>query len=216
MFRTIIILICLSFSFIQQANCQFEVGIKGGYTKAWPDYGDIELPANAETDLNGFNLGILISGPIANDFGFSINPSFVQKGAACEPGWQPDFTGDSEVHLSYFELPLTINRRFTFKNFDIIPNLGYSLSYLSSASFHQEINATTTNVTDVPVGGDTPDSFNQIDHGFYSGLRIDKTLVANYFIFLDSSYFHGLKDYDKQNTSKNRNLNFSLGIGYRI
>ena len=49
----------LSFLFAYQLQAQFSLGIKGGYTNAWAEYGDIGLPEDAKIDVDGFNLSAL-------------------------------------------------------------------------------------------------------------------------------------------------------------
>lgn len=219
MTKSTIFIALFFFTFLNQSNCQIEIGLKGGFTNSWPGYGDLELPDDAQTNVSGYNLSIFISRSTNNNLGFSFQPAFIKRGAACFPGWQPVFEGDSKVFLNYFELPIFINKKFKFRSTSIVTSFGYGLSFLNSASVHQEQlfeSGTRTVVSNIEVGNDSQDSFNRLDHGFYISIRFDRQIQQNHFIFLESTYYLGMKDYDKVNTSKNRNLNFNIGFGYNI
>ena len=215
---TIFTLIWIS---LQISHGQITFGVKGGYTNSWPGYGDIELPADAQTHISGHNLSAFLSVPIFENYGITFNPGYVKRGAACFPGWQPVFAGDSKVLLNYFELPLLIEKQFSLgsTNVELVSGLGYGLSILSSASVHQDQvfqNGINTIVSPISIGKNSNDIFNRIDHGLYLNLKVIYNLFTNHFIFIDSSYYHGLKDYDKENVSKNRSLNINFGFGYRL
>ena len=200
-------------------NSQIELGIKGGYTNAWPDYGDLVLPEGAGTSINGFNISVFVGKYFENRVGLSINPGFVKRGAACIPGWQPSFDGDAKVFLNYFELPIMIHKKIELGVLDLTmtPGLGYGLSYLSSARIQEEITISgQTEIYEFPVGiGDEfSDTYLRYDHGFHLNLRLNKKLPANHSIFFESSYYYGMTDYDPFNPSRNRSLNFNLGFGY--
>lgn len=219
MTKTTIFIGLFLITFLYQSNCQTEIGLKGGFTNSWPGYGDLELPDNAQTNVSGYNLSLFVGMSINDKLGFSFQPAFIKRGAACFPGWQPVFEGDSKVFLNYFELPIFINKKFKFKSTTIVPSFGYGLSFLNSASVHQEqllASGTRTIVSSIEVGNDSEESFNRLDHGFYFSIRIDQQILQNHFIFFESAHYLGMKDYDKLNTSKNRNMNFNIGFGYII
>lgn len=201
-------------------NCQVELGVKGGFTHSWPGYGDLELPEDAQTSVSGYNISLFVSKTLSNQVGVSFQPTYVKKGAACFPGWQPTFAGDSKVFLNYLEFPFLVNRKVKTGLLTITPSVGYGFSVLQSASLHIDQirgdNTIITSVSPIVVGEDSDDSFNKIDHGFYLSLRFDRQLMQNHFVFFESAYYHGMKDYDKVDTSKTRNLNFNFGFGYFI
>lgn len=214
-----LLLIILFASIFQQGICQLEFGLKSGYANSWPGYGDIELPQNAETHVNGFNVSFFVGASFKNGFGLSTFPGFTKRGAACFPGWQPVFVGDSKVYLEYFEFPFLVHKKLSLKLFSIVPGFGYGFSLLNSASLQTEqefADGIRTVVSEIQVGNDSSRSFNRFDHGFYLNIRLEKKLMEYHFIFFDSSLFYGLKDYDKINTSKNRTLSLNLGFGYSV
>jgi hypothetical protein len=98
------------FGFLFIANLhltsQSYIGMKGGFTNAWPDYGDAILPENAQTSVNGFNFTLMYYHSISKHFQIGLEPGYTQRGAACFPGWQPLFLGDTKVNLNYAELPV--------------------------------------------------------------------------------------------------------------
>ena len=56
MLKNILVLfLCLGTS---QLIAQISLGVKGGHTIAWPDYGDIQLPEDADTKVSGFNASL--------------------------------------------------------------------------------------------------------------------------------------------------------------
>jgi len=211
---------CILFGF-NPCFSQIEFGIKGGFTKSWPGYGEIELPEDAETSVNGYNISFLFGVPFNSRFGLIISPGFAKKGAACFPGWQPDFIGDSNVYLNYIELPVMLSRKFELQNgkFKIAPSIGYGFSVLNSASSHQDLSfpdGTNVVVRNIEIGDDSTRSLERFDHGFYASIRFNRLILQNHFVFIESTYYHGMKDYDKLNTSKNRNVNLNFGFGYTI
>jgi len=229
MTKTTIIIGLFLITFLYQSNCQTEIGFKGGFTNSWPGDGDLELLSNPKTDVSGYNLSLFVGIPINDKLGFSFQPAFIKRGAANLLVFkretdsflvlQPVFEGYSKVFLNYFELPIFINKKFKFKSTNIVPSFGYGLSFLNSASVHQEqISASVprTIVSNIDVGNDSEASLNRLDHGFNLSIRIDQQILQNYFIFFESAYYLGMTDYDKLNTLKNRNVNFNFGFGYII
>jgi len=212
-----IIIIILFFSLNSKA--QITIGLKGGYTNTWPGFGDVELPENAVTDISSFNLSILVEKEIGKGLAFNFGPGYIKRGAACFPGWQPVFEGDSKVYLDYIEFPFSIVKNLYLDKLklNVVPGIGFGVSYLYSAASHQELIGQTDlliSVSDISIGEESSDSFNRYDSGFYYSLRLEKGLFSHHSIFIESVYYRGIKDYDKVNVSKNRNLNINFGFAY--
>ena len=170
---------------------QLELGLKGGFTKSWPGYGDVELPEGAQTDVNGYNISIFTGLEISNGFGVNFNPGFTRRGAACFPGWQPQFNGDSRVFLNYFDLPVMIFKRVDLKFIEIIPSVGYGINILKSAFLHQDLQAgegVIVSVEELDVGSSAVNSYNRYDHGFHLNLKIQRNLFKHHFIFIEMYY----------------------------
>jgi len=218
--RTIkFIFLFVSFNlFLFQLSAQSSFGFKGGYTDAWPDYGDVELPENAETHVKGFNFSILYAYQISNNFKVGIEPGFVQRGAACFPGWQPDFVGDTKVFLNYLEAPLMLSGQVAIPktNFNVFGKIGFGASYLLSAK--EEISPAAN--IEFPVERRKLDLENEplrrFDYGAYSSLGFAYSLNSIFELFLESTFYYGLPNFEENNTGKNRSLSFNLGFNYKF
>ncbi len=189
-------------------------GIKGGYTNAWPDYGQTVLPDNAQTDVNGLNFSLLYYKPLNKHFHIGIEPGFIQRGAACFPGWQPVFVGDTKVKLNYVELPImaSFNVPLSKTNFGIYAKLGYGAAFLLSAMQELiDLNSKAAPIRSrIDLGADDSRLI-RIDHGLHSSLGIAYTIGNNHKLILESNFYYGLSNYDKINVAKNRSLNVSVG-----
>lgn len=177
------------------------------------------MPDDAKTDVNGFNLSFFMGYQAFDNMVIGVSPAFVRRGAACFPGWQPVFEGDSRVFLNYIDIPLMISRKFDLKLVKLVTSIGYGVNILTSASVHQDFivhGDKRIDVREIEVGTKSDDSFRRFDQGFHFGVRLDRNVMENHFIFFETAYYLGLMDYGKKNTSKNRNLNFNVGIGYNI
>ena len=73
-----IILTTLFVIFIQSISfSQFSIGAKTGYTTSWPDYGDIELPVDAQTDVKGYNINVIFQFVITNNISLGLEPGYM-------------------------------------------------------------------------------------------------------------------------------------------
>ncbi|MEO0897012.1 MAG: outer membrane beta-barrel protein [Bacteroidota bacterium] len=95
-----------------ESLAQLRIGIKGGYSRVWQDYGpDVNLPEDARTHLHRSNLGLIIEKDLGSMFNLSLEPGLAQRGAACIPGFI-DFIGDAELRVDYVEVPLMVSSEF--------------------------------------------------------------------------------------------------------
>ena len=203
---------------VNQASAQYTVGIKGGYTVAWPDYGDVQLPENAETQVNGLNGSLLIYYRAHDHIHVGFEPGYINRGAACVPGWQPIFVGDTKLLLNYVELPLMIsgNHSLIDNRLEVFGKLGYGLSMITTA-FQEQIPQNT----EIPPSRDRLDvddpssSLNRFDHGLYGGIGVAYNFDV-YQVFVETNYYHGMKDVDKSTTSKIRSMNLSVGCAIKL
>lgn len=203
-----------------QLNAQHSIGIKGGYTDAWPAYGDLLLPDNAETHVSGFNISVQYLKNLGNNFSLDIAPGFIRRGAACLPGWEPVFNGDSKNKLHYLELPIALRK--TVPVFNDKTNLfisgGYGLSRLMKATIQFPADASGENFEEnnIEIGNNPDARYKRYDHGAYFNLGFSYNILEHHTLFIESAYYHGMTDYDKFNVGKNRNLNFNLGYSFRL
>lgn len=203
-----------------QANAQLSFGVKGGYTNAWANYGDVVLPEDAQIDIKGFNVSLLGYWKVNNWLQLGTEPGFVRRGAACFPGslgWGtiPLFEADTKVYLNYAELPLMTNFHLDLgqTNCTVFAKAGYGVSFLASA-FTEVISntsGTTThndlNLTEAPL--------NRLDHGIYSGLGFGYHFNQHQ-IFITANYYTGFMDSEQFNFTKNRSLDLSLGYAFSL
>ncbi|MEM9917494.1 MAG: outer membrane beta-barrel protein [Bacteroidota bacterium] len=215
--RSIYYCLLLAFCSVYQLNAQMSLGVKGGYTKAWEDYGDVELPEDAEIHVEGFNVSLTAFWKFNRYLSVGVEPGFVQRGAACVPGWMPIFEGDTKFFLNYVEMPLMAMGHLPLfgDRLELFAKGGYGLSYLASATREETIfNGENPQVTrtKMELGGENS-ILNRWDQGIYTGLGVACKIGPGQ-VTLEGNYFHGLKDADKTNTSENRSI--SWNIGYRI
>lgn len=192
---------------------QFSIGIKGGASNAWEYYGDVDLPDGAEIDVNGFYISILSYYRFSKHISIGIEPGYVQRGAACVPGWNP-FVGDTKFMLNYIEAPLFLKANTTlFKDkISLFGKLGMGGSYLQSGI--EIIESAFPEIPDLRTKIDYEgrfESLNAFDYGAYGGAGIGFNFGDTQ-LFLEGNYYHALMDFDSNNTSQNRSLQLGLGL----
>ena len=198
-----------------QVNAQITVGIKSGYTRAWEKY-DVEVPEDAEIHVKGFNIAALAYLKLNNFLSIGIEPGYVERGAACIPGWDggidPGFDGDTELFLKYAELPFMLQGNLPlFKGkLEAFGKAGYGLAYMTAAYERtvdlDGINPPVRNKLDLSNNV----RLNRFDHGFHGTVGMGYKL-GNGQIFIETAYFGSFSHADRANFSRNRNLNFNLG-----
>ena len=202
-----------TFLFSYQVEAQISIGIKGGYSNAWEYYGDVDLPDDAQIDVDGYYFSLLSYLKLNKHLDIGVEPSFVQRGAACIPGFDP-FLGDTEFQLNYIEIPLMLRGNICFLNdkLEAFGKIGYGASMVQKG-----IGQTTFIGSEDPpiiteIDFSNPlSSLNRFDHGLYGGLGLGVNLGNNQ-LFLEGNYYNAFRDFDSNNTSKNRSL--QLGIGF--
>lgn len=202
-----------------QLSSQISVGLRGGYTKAWPDYGDTVLPEDAETDVEGYNFSFMIYTKVSPTVSLGVEPGIVQRGAACFPGWQPIFLGDTKVNVSMLEFPLLVRKEISMPKtkISIGGKIGYGLSYAVSGK--ETITPLEPNPQPIISDLDLNDPELMIkrwDHGIYSGLEARYQITNKHCLVLESNFYLGMHNIDKINYTKNRSLGFSLGYVYTL
>jgi len=205
------LLICLFLS--TNLEAQISIGVKGGYSNAWEDYGDVELPDDAQIDVNGYYFSILSYLRINKHLDIGLEPGFVQRGAACVPGFNI-FEGDTEFQLNYIELPLMIRGNISFakEKIEVFGKVGYGGAMVQKGTEKLTIFGSDEPPTETKIDFENEfSSLNKFDHGAYGGFGIGFNFGKNQ-LFLEGNYYHGLKDFDNNNTSKNRSLQLGLGF----
>lgn len=207
---------------ICEIQAQISFGIKTGYTRARQDYGNITLPENAEVHVEGFHIATSSYFQFHKYFRVGLEPGYVERGAACFPGWggRPEFVGDTKLLLKYVELPIMISGVLPlFKNkLEASAKIGYGLSFIVKGFQEEEQSdfpGTEVSTTKTKINFNEFPNLNRWDNGVYGGLGLGYNFGRSQ-LFLEFDYYWGLKNVDKENTSKNRVYDLSLGYMFRL
>lgn len=212
---TLFLLTLLSGLYLTPLSAQFSIGLKSGLTRAWEDYGDTDLPDDAVIHVNGYHISGLAYYHFNNRWQLGIEPGFVQRGAACVPGFGI-FDRDTRLLLNYVELPLKIAyaQPLIKDRVALSGRFGFGTALITTA--YQEVIDLSGNTpperTRLPADGS---AVRQWDHGLHGGLGLGYNLGRNQ-LFLSGDYYYGLRDVDPSFASQNRNLNFALGYLIRL
>lgn len=198
-------------------DAQLSIGLKAGYSNAWEEYGDIDLPADAEIDVRGFYISALAYYKLSKHISIGIEPGYVQRGAACVPGWL-EFTMDTQFKLNYLELPVFVRADKSFLNdkFVLFAKVGFGGSYLQRGTEVIEttiiglIPETVVERNKIDFKGEYA-SLNQFDYGLYGAFGLAYN-IGNNQLFVEGTYYNALIDFDNENTSKNRSIQIGLGV----
>ncbi len=207
-------LFILIFCFISiTAEAQLSFGIRAAYVKSWMEYGDAYVPAGAIIHVKRFQVSAILEHPLNQHFSIGVEPGFTQRGAACFPGWNT-FVGDTKLLLNYAELPVMMSAKIPVMNnrFELFGKGGFGVSRVITAYRHITNAGTGYPPENTKLDLDNS-NLRKWDYGFYGGLGLGYKIGENR-LFLDVNYYHGLKDVDKLNTSKNRSLQY--GFGYTM
>tara|TARA_R110001592_G_scaffold40359_3_gene132592 strand:+ start:4073 stop:4741 length:669 start_codon:yes stop_codon:yes gene_type:complete len=200
-------------------QAQITVGLKTGYTQAWEDYGDVNLPDDAIIHVNRFNVTTMGYYRLTPHFSLGIEPGFVKRGAACVPGWwgdTPGFSGDTQLTLNYVEMPLMLaaNVPFWSQKLEFKAKLGYGLAYMVSANEKRVDLETNEELFKGKVDFDRR-NLNRWDNGVYLGIGFGYQ-IGKGSLLLESTYFRSPKNADESNASKNRSVNINLGYAFLL
>ena len=211
----VFLLLCCLMTF--QIQAQITIGVKGGYTNAWENYGDVRdlLPEDAEINIDGFNVSLIAQYQIGNRFNIGLEPGLTRRGAACFPGWNlvspsPIFQ-DNDWNLSYVELPViaSYSQPIIKNSLDVVGKLGGGIAYLVKGT---EIwNSDSSEPSSRPI----TDEVNRWDYGIHTGVDIRKHL-GKHQIVLGTDVYVAFKDVDQFITSKNRSIDINLGYLYTL
>ena len=104
-------------------------------------YGDIALPDDAQTHINSYHVSVLMGYKLGKYIQIGLEPGYVRRGAACEPGalfsvpGNVNFQGDSKLFAGYLETPLVISGHLPLfqGKLELICKGGYGPALLVSA-----------------------------------------------------------------------------------
>ncbi|MBX2877398.1 MAG: PorT family protein [Saprospiraceae bacterium] len=192
-------------------QAQWLLGLKSGIAKSWEDYGDVTTPDGASIHINGFQLSAMAYYKISSNFWVGAEPGWVERGAACEPGFII-FNEDTKLFLNYLEVPVMAATQLPIYKQQIFlrAKAGFGAAYIASAFREiQDLNnvePTTRN----RLTFDGEGAMNRWDYGLHGGLALSYA-IRQHEILLDGNYYYGLPDVDAFVTSRNRTLNVSIG-----
>jgi len=189
-------------------------GIYVGYSDASQKYEDwVLIPDGADTSIDALNAGFFFDHWVSNRFYLESRLGFAKRGAACEPGFFLDpidtnFRGDTDLEINYAETSLRMNYRSKITR---LINLDFGLGYgVSSAFSARTINpAANPPVVIQNIGQD--ERISRIDHGLHSSLKLGFNF-QRVSLFSSVESYHGFKDADSSNTSKNRVISLNFGV----
>lgn len=194
-----------------QLSAQFYAGVKSGYTKAWQDYGNTRLPADAKTHNHSYHLSTVFNYQVNTWLGLRAEPGYVRRGAACEPGFI-NFNSDTKLSVHYVNIPIG----FVFLSPTFLNRFRF---YSKIAASMSSVLSGTRKIMSLPNGDlltkeklnfDPEERYNQIVIGFQGGLGANFAL-GEHQIFVESVCYHGMLDVDSWNTSNNKTLQISVG-----
>ncbi len=203
------------------AKAQFSIGVKGGYTRAWEDYGEnrVLLPEDAKIHVHRFNLSLSVYRQLGKHWQIGLEPGYAGRGAACVPGWEfyqpvPVFRGDTRFRLNYLEMPLMFRFEQSFGGGKVyaFASAGYGFSYLISG-FREVVDLDTgAKVSTVDIA----EELTRWEHGPYGSLGFGFPVKEHIRCFLAATYYRGLVNVDPFNPSQARALNVDLGFAFSL
>lgn len=127
-FLTLVSLLTLTTTY-----AQLSVGVLSGYNRSQTQY-DVEVPEDAHTHIHSYHVSGWLSATLGNRTRLNTELGFIQRGAACMPGWV-NFNQDSELRLQYGQLAVNLSYDLLrWNRLTIAPYLGAGGSYLLSAN----------------------------------------------------------------------------------
>ncbi len=197
---------------LYQLNAQVSLGLKSSFVKAWEEYGDVGLPDDAEIHVNRFNFSALAYYKINDFVEVGIEPGFMQKGAACEPGFII-FEGDAKLFLNYAEAPLLlrINSPIIGNTITVFGKIGAGASRLLTAYREVEVFGDPNSVVRTQLDLNAENGMNKWDYGLHGALGFSVN-IGNHELFAETNIYRGLTDVDPENRSENRTLQFGIGF----
>ena len=204
----------LMIAFTFQAQGQLSIAIKGGYTEAWEEYGDIGLPDNAPIQVFRWNASAMVYYDLNKHLSVGVEPGYVQRGAACYPGFVV-WNGDTRFLLDYVELPIMFQAKLPlFKDrMELFGKVGAGASMMVRAQRETIFFDSRQPPDKIPMQIGNGTNLRRWDAGAYTGAGIGVNLGPGQ-VFFEADFYYGFISAEKFNQSQNRSYN--LGIGYRI
>lgn len=214
--KKIIYCFLLAGLFANSLSAQVTLGVKSFYNTAWQQYSEDLLILRQDVYIHNFGGGLTFQYAIDEHLSIGIEPGFVQRGAACLPGFNLPIGGiEATLVGSYIEAPLTLEGHlFAWQErvqFFAKAGAGYSYmigGYRQIDFQNPEVPAERTN-----LDFSQEPNLNRFDFGFYGSGGFGVKAGPGY-ITAECRYYHGMPNVDKNQESRNRAI--SYGLGYRV
>ncbi|MEM9987096.1 MAG: hypothetical protein AAF804_18535 [Bacteroidota bacterium] len=208
-------LLVLLLSCTQILPAQWSLGLRSGYVRAWQDYGDFVPPEDAQIHVHRWRINAQIYRQLSPYISVGVEPGWVQRGAACLPGFLVPFPGDLRLNVRYLELPLMLRAQWPIGPLSIRGQVGYSTSVAVQAT-SQRVSLTGETPDDPPV----PMQIGRLgvrrwDPGLYGSLGL-AWRHGRQELSLTSHYYHGLRHAVAIEESQNRGLSVEFGYAFLL
>jgi len=213
-----LVLVLAAFHCFASANAQISLGVSATFGETWQDYGDDFNRPGTDFKLSSFRYSLSAYYTIGSFLEIGLEPAYVRRGAACEPGfvWQNPFViEDATFEGNYIEVPLMLQGKFNIfsEKLFVMPKVGGGPAYLVNAYRSVKfINPERSNER-WKVDFEEESNIERLDFGIHAGLAIGYQ-VGPGILQAEARYYNGLKDTSSLLTSLNRSLHF--GLGYSI
>lgn len=206
-----------------QLSAQLTAGLKVQSGKSWQDY----TFAEGVPPIDGYNQRITHQGISAElfyqlqnpRFQLGIAPGFVQRGAACEPGFlgdNPFLAQEATLYANYIQAPLLVRfRPLLKKRFSLFTQVGGGLGYLVGGYRDVVFWNPDEPSEKQPLVFDNEPSLNRIELGLQGGFGLSYQLGPGE-LQLSGDYYHGLTDMNKNFGSLHRAWSVGLGYAFRL
>jgi opacity protein-like surface antigen len=188
------------------ASAQFSIGVQGGANMA-----NLDVTSSEDFDtetLTGFMAGLVFDYAIGTNMAISVQPSYIGKGATTESeaSIDPEFDLDTEVSLTYIELPILFRYAFGSGNIQPFVEAGPAIAFLTKAE------AKAGSATE-----DVKDSVKSTDFSGAIGAGVNFG-VGNNTIFAGARYTMGLSDIndDSSDDSEFKTKGIQLLAGFKL
>jgi len=200
--------------FVTGLSAQITLGVNVFYNDAWQQYSEDLLISRQQVYIHNVGASATVAYAIDQHLSLVVEPGFVQRGAACLPGFELP-NGGSEATLvgNYIELPVTLQGHlFAWQNkLQFFAKAGAGYSYLAGG--YRQIDFEDASAQRTRLDMSQEPNLNRLDFGFYGGGGVGIKAGPGY-LTAEFRYYHGMPDVDKTQVSKNRAT--SYGLGYRI
>lgn len=197
-------------------SAQVSIGVKVFYNQAWQQYDESLLILRENVYIHTPGASATVEYAIDQHFSLVAEPGFVQRGAACFPGFALPIGGTEVTFVgNYVEMPVMVQGQLhAWQNkLQFFLQAGAGYSYLINAHREFDFQDPEAPVQRERVNFDQEPNVNRVDFGFYGGGGVGVKAGPGY-LTAECRYYHGMPDVDDFQVSKNRALSF--GVGYRV